>query len=66
MKNAPLKSVGILIVAQGRHMVQKKEENKLERAWRITEAAKEKRRRAAKKTLEEATKNAGNGGLMAT
>ena len=28
----------------------------MERAWRITEAAEEKRRRAVKKTFEEATK----------
>ena len=58
MKNAPLKSGGVLTVAQGRHMVQKKEENELERARRIVEAAEEKRRRAAKKTFEEAAKKA--------
>ena len=45
-------------MAQGRHMVQKKKENELERARQIIKAAEEKRRRAAKKTFREAAKKA--------
>ena len=57
-KNKPLKSGGILTVAQGRQMVQQKANNDLKRAQQLVKAAEQKQHNYIKKVFFEATKTA--------
>ena len=58
MKNTPLKSGGVLTVADGRRMVEKRGEDQVAKARRILEAAETKARNARKKVFLEAAKEA--------
>jgi hypothetical protein len=60
LKNQPLQTGGILTVAEGRHMVQKKEENEVLRAQKIIEAAEQRAWNQRKRVFSEAAKKARN------
>ena len=57
-KNTPLQSGGVLTVAQGREMVQQKDEDQVAKARKIVEAAESKAYNARKRCFEEAAKEA--------
>jgi hypothetical protein len=58
LKNTPLQSGGVLTVAQGRRMVQQREEDQLAKARRVVEAAELKAHNARKRCFFEAAKEA--------
>lgn len=58
MKNSSLQSGGVLTVAEGRQMVQQREEDQLAKAKRLVEAAELKARNARKRWYFEAAKEA--------
>jgi hypothetical protein len=58
MKNTPLQSGGVLTVAEGRRMVQQREEDQVAKAMRVIEAAELKLKNATKKNAFEAAKKA--------
>lgn len=58
MKNRQLQSGGVLTVAQGREMVEKREEDQVARARKLVEAAELKARRMRRWWFEEAAKEA--------
>jgi hypothetical protein len=57
-KNRPLKSGGIISVADGRRMVQQKENNALSRAQKVIDTAEKRQRNYAKRTFQDAAKKA--------
>jgi hypothetical protein len=58
IKNTPLQTGGVLTVADAREMIQHREEDEVEKARKILEAAEAKVRRAYKRWFEEAAKEA--------